>query len=157
MGFVWVRSLRLGLARSLVAAVVGALGFFVRFGFGLSSCRRRCWSSLSSSFCFVLVCLGFFVVGPLALGVGHALAGSLGVAAGLFGFCFGFGLLSSSLFCCLFCPLRGGRRVRCALLPSFFLFLFLFLFFSFLAGLPPPRPRLPPFLFARPRLLLGPE
>ena len=53
----------------------------------------------------------------------------------------------------LFCPLRGCRRVCCALLPSLFLSFFLCCpSFSF-ACPPLPRPRLPLFLFPLPRLL----
>ena len=141
-GWFWVRSLRWGLARPLVAAVV-VVGFLVLV------CPGLVVLLLSSS--FGLVWFGLFWLLRFVLGVGLALALSAWGGGGLV-------LLWFGLVCCrrrcvvavLFCPLRGCRRFFCAvgLVVSSSSFLL-----RFSARLPPPRPRLPPFLFALPRLL----
>ena len=103
---VWVRSLRWRPVRPLVAAVVGA-PFCFGFWFWFVVVVVLSWlSSLLSS---LLVCLGSgcrfrFRLVLLALGVGRALAGPLGVAAGWLSF--GSGLVCRRRCCWLFCCVR---------------------------------------------------
>ena len=117
------------------------------FGFGLlSSCRLVvvgcCCRCLSGFWLLVSV-----LVGPGGAWRGPGAGGAAWGGGGLVVLWFWFGLSSSLSLAVLFCPLRGCRRVCCALLPSLFLLFFL------CCPPPLPRPRLPPFLFASPAFL----
>ena len=178
----WVRSLRWFFARPLVAAVAGVwvcllfavvpsclvwassasvLVWFVWLVFGRSALRLAWAVRLRARLGAAgsLVSVWFLLAGPLRAWRGPC---ACGVRLGWRRAGSGLVVFSSSLGCrlVLFCrPLRGCRRCCCALLP------FLPRFFrsclpaaAALARLPccspPPRPRLPPFLFALPRLII---
>ena len=160
-GLGWVRLLRLGFARPLVAAVVGGLVWVLVCRCLVLSClvvvAGLVVVSLLSvrSSCLVVVVVvfwfGLFRLWRSVLGVGLARALSAWGGGGA-----GFALVrfvSVVVVRVLLC-----RPVRCAVAavssaPWAGGFLS---FFSFFACLPPPRPRLPPFLLSfRPPFRFG--
>ena len=136
-GLGWVRSLRLGFARPLVAAVVGGLVWFLVCRCLVLSCLVLL--SLSLSVCG-LVCLGCCA---LRLAWALRLRFPPGVAAGWA--CFGsvwFVVVVPVLLCC---PVRFAVAAVSSAPWAGGFFSFSSLFFACLL---PPRPRLPPFLLS---------